>query len=69
MMQKSVPERLQFLLGQLGLSASSQNTRKNMAAKKLEMTLTRGVEDGKIPHVVVFATNRDGMSSNMSSLK
>lgn len=68
-MQKSVSERLQFLLGQLGSSALSQTTRKNMAAKKLETTLTRGVEDGNIPHVVVFATNRDGMPSNMSSLK
>lgn len=26
----------------------------------LEDTLAQGVEDGKIPHAVVFATNRDG---------
>ena len=28
----------------------------------LEETLAQGVKEGKIPHAVVFATNKDGMS-------
>jgi hypothetical protein len=31
------------------------------AATSLEQTLAAAVQDGKVPHAVVFATNRDGM--------
>ncbi|KXL48720.1 hypothetical protein M433DRAFT_150832 [Acidomyces richmondensis BFW] len=34
-----------------------------MAAKDLETTIIKGVEDGKIPHAMVFATKRDGVFS------
>jgi hypothetical protein len=34
------------------------------AAASLEQHLAAAVQDGKIPHAVVFATNRDGMLTN-----
>lgn len=30
---------------------------------ELERALQQGVKDGKIPHAVVYATNRDGEAS------
>ena len=36
---------------------------------KLEDKLAQAVKDGKVPHAVVFATNKDGMMFNTLSAR
>lgn len=33
-------------------------------AAELEQALAQGVKDSKVPHAIVFATNKDGQYSN-----
>ena len=66
----SAAHRLRNLAAQLSVTSSSSpnlaNTGRDMSP--LEQTLARGVEEGLIPHAVVFATDVDGMGTHLSSL-
>jgi CubicO group peptidase (beta-lactamase class C family) len=52
-------KRAVLVSGQLHQIAESKGSRPDMGSK-LEDILAKGVEEGKIPHAVVFATNKDG---------
>lgn len=70
-------ERLKGIVGHLlgsGKEVSQEQTSSSSEATaasrvtmaiNLEETLAKGVEEGKIPHAVVCATNRDGMARQL----
>lgn len=60
-------DRLKNVFGHL--VSGSSNIVNSPAAKMadIEGTLAKGVEEGKVPHAVVYATNADGITLPLSS--